>query len=273
MTSIAQITEMLEQILEVEAEQLAKEVGFIQRERAFSGADFAQTLILGWLQQPEVTLDGLTQILQRREVTITAAGLTQRFTPQAAAFLEGLLERLSQVRLQAEAVDIALLKRFSAVVVEDSSLVTLPHELATSWSGCGGSAGASPAAVKLFVRWDVLAGSLQGPRLSDGRHSDKRSPFLAEEVPEGGLYLADLGFFGVERLSRLAQPATGQKRYFVSRLQTGPALFTRAGHRIELRGILPAQVGQALEMGVLLGKQQRLPVRLLHPRGGPGSGT
>src|SRR5258708_40329420 len=91
MTSIAQITEMLEQILEVEAEQLAKEVGFIQRERAFSGADFAQTLILGWLQQPEATLDGLTQILQRREETTTAAGLTQLVTPQAEALLEGLL--------------------------------------------------------------------------------------------------------------------------------------------------------------------------------------
>ena len=53
--------------------------------------------------------------------------------------------------------------RFSAVVVEDSSSVLLPTELAEVWLGCGGSAGTSAAAVKLFVRWDVLGGTLAGP--------------------------------------------------------------------------------------------------------------
>ena len=49
MTSVPQQTKVLQQILEEEAVRLAKETGFIQRERAFTGADFAQALILGWL--------------------------------------------------------------------------------------------------------------------------------------------------------------------------------------------------------------------------------
>ena len=53
MTSIPQLAESLQQILEKEARQLAKETGFIERERGFNGADFAQALILGWLQQPD----------------------------------------------------------------------------------------------------------------------------------------------------------------------------------------------------------------------------
>jgi hypothetical protein len=80
MTSIPQLAESLQQILEKEARQLAKETGFIERERGFNGADFAQALILGWLQQPDERLDGFTQLLQRREVSITASGLSQRFT-------------------------------------------------------------------------------------------------------------------------------------------------------------------------------------------------
>src|SRR6266487_2836104 len=156
MISVTQLTQTLRQMLEEEANQLAKETGFIQRERNISGADFAQTLIFGWLEEPEITLDGLTQIARRREVEITASGWHQRFTPEAATFVERLLERLTQVRLEGEAAPVALLKRFQAVIVEDSSTISLPDEVKDQWRGCGGSTGSSQAALKLFVRWNVL---------------------------------------------------------------------------------------------------------------------
>jgi len=35
---------------------------------------------------------------------------------------------------------------------------------------------------------------LIGPRLSNGRTNDHKSPFEIEELPEGSLYIADLGF-------------------------------------------------------------------------------
>lgn len=261
--SVTQQADFLQQILGKEADQLARETEFIRRERAFSGADFAQALILGWLQRPDERMDGFVQILGRREVTITASGLSQRFTPEAATFMQRLLERLSEVKMQAEAVDVALLRRFSAVVVEDSSSIMLPAELAHLWRGCGGHEGTSAAMVKLFVRWDVLNGTLEGPRLTDGRHSDSKSPFNEDDLPAGGLYLADLGFFSQERLSRLARRREDGKRLFVMRLQWGTRLTRRSGHHIDLRGILPQREGQAVEQGVLLGKQARLPVRLI----------
>jgi hypothetical protein len=137
----------------------------------------------------------------------------------------------------------------------------LPTELAEVWQGCGEDIGA----VKLCVRWNVLCGKLEGPRLSNGRQSDNRSPFNEEELPAGGLYLADLGFFSLERWRHLARRRKGGKRFFVMRLQYGTGLYTRSGHQIELRGILPRQEGEAREMGVLLGKQAQLPVRLSLP--------
>jgi hypothetical protein len=119
------------------------------------GADFAQALILGWLQEPAERVEGFVQIFGRREVTITASGLCQRFTKAAATFLQRLLERLAEVHIQAEAVDIALLRRFSGVTVEESSSVPLPAALAEVWRGCGGHEGTSEATSKLFVRWNV----------------------------------------------------------------------------------------------------------------------
>src|SRR6266568_5592952 len=143
MTSVTHFAEIVQRILEEETEQLAREVGFIQREREISGADFVQALILGWLQEPEIALDGLTQVLERREVSISASGLSQRFTPEAATLLHRVLERLSAEQMEVEPVDIALLKQFSAVILEDSSSITLPPTLAQVWRGCGGSPGAS----------------------------------------------------------------------------------------------------------------------------------
>src|SRR5947209_2212144 len=231
MTSVTHFAEIVQRILEAEAEQLAREVGFIQRERVISGADFVQTLILGWLQEPEITLDGQTQVLERREVSISASGLSQRFTPEAATVLQRVLERLSAEQMEVEPVDIALLKQFSAVILEDSSTITLPPKLAEVWRGCGGSYDTSKAAIKLFVRWDVLRGELQGPGLEQGRRNDKRGPLALSDLPDGCLDVADLGFFGVQRLSAIAHGEPGQtgvKRYFVRRYQSNTVLQTRS---------------------------------------------
>src|SRR2546421_11932919 len=266
MNSVTQCAETIQRIIDEETEQLAREVGFIQREREISGADFVQTLILGWLQEPEITLDGQTQVLERREVSISASGLSQRFTPAAATLLQRVLERLCAEQMQVEPVEIALLKQFSAVILEDSSSITLPPKLAEVWRGCGGSAGTNEAAIKLFVRWDVLRGELQGPGLEQGRRNDKRGPLPLSDLPDGCLYVADLGFFGVQRLSSIAHGEPGHqgvKRYFVSRYQAKTALQTRSGHRIQLRGILPQQEGQVVEVGALLGRAGRLPVRVI----------
>ena len=86
-----------------------------------------------------------------------------------------------------------------------------------------------------------------------GRRNDKRGPLAVEDLPDGCLYVADLGFFGVQWLAQVAGRAAGRrgrrKRYFVSRYQTQTVLLTRSGHRIKLRGVLPQQVGQVVEFG------------------------
>jgi hypothetical protein len=152
MSTVSQIAQALQEILNERVEVLAKETQFIQRVREITGAAFAQSLIFGWLQEPEVTVSGLTQILQRRGVTISGPGISERFTPSAASFLERILQEVTHQQLQAEAVPIALLRQFSAVLVEDSSAISLPEQLAEVWRGCGGSPGTSSAGLKLFAR-------------------------------------------------------------------------------------------------------------------------
>jgi len=273
MVSVAQIETALREVLEEDADRLAQETGFIQRQRAFRGAQFAQALVFGWLDQADATLDELTQVAQECEISISAPGLSKRFTAEAAQFLHALLKRLVEKVMAAEPVEVPLLRRFSAVIVEDSSVVTLPTALVEVWHGYGGSGSASQSAAKLHVRLELLTGSLQGPSLSDARLPDTHSPFRDELGPWESLHLRDLGYYDLGWLKHLLARPPGQrlKRYFLIRFKGATVLLTRSGHRLNLRGLLPQQVGQVREYGVLVGAQARIPARLIRlagPRGG-----
>jgi Transposase DDE domain len=261
MNSVAQVAEILTQVLESEARQLARQTGWQQRERELSGADFVQSLIFGWWQEPEISLDGLAQVARRRKVSISASGLNQRFTKEAAELLLQVLQRLVRSQQQSMVSETwPLLSAFPAVLLEDSSSIGLPEELAEIWVGT------RTPAVKLFVRLDLRQGTLQGPLLTDGKHSDKRSPLLLSDVPVGGLSVCDLGFADGARFRELHGHSATQRRYFLSRWPMGWVLQTRSRHRLDLRALAPRKVGERLEMGVLLPTAANLAVRLIMER-------
>jgi hypothetical protein len=259
MSSVAQIEANLTYVLGERARKLAREMGCVKREREFDGASLAGTLIFGWMQQEQTTLERFAQIAQYSGVSVTDTAIDKRFTPQLATFLWHLLQEITQCVVQAEPVEHRLLRRFTAVVLEDSTQVTLPQELAEVWRGSGGAAGTSDAALKLHVRLDLLRGQLDGPVLSDGRSSDNQTPLGEHELPEKSLYIADLGYFALRRLQALHQ----SKRYFLQRLKGKTSLLTKKGHRVVLEGLLPQQEGEWICYGVLLGAKTRIPARLM----------
>lgn len=260
--SVTQMMEQYQGILEEEVHDIAYLTGAVQRQGKLDAATLVQVMIFGFWQDPDIRLSGLAQKGGRREVQVTESAISQRCTPECADMFLMVMQKLAEVDLEGEKVDIALLKQFSAVIVEDSTSVTLPRELAEVWQGCGKGEGASAAGVKAFIQWDVLKGKLCGPRLSDARMNDHQTPFDIDELPEGSLYIADLGFFAIERFFRIAKEKKG-KRYFVSRLQAKTNLYNRRGYRIHLAGILPQQVGQVREVGVVIGQKNGVPVRLI----------
>jgi hypothetical protein len=191
---------------------------------------------------------------------VTDTAIDKRFTQECAQFLHAVLEEMSTVVVQAaQAVPLKLLKRFSAVICEDSSTIVLPDDLADLWQGCGGNQAHTAAAVKVHTRWDLTRGRLWGPQLTAGRTADRRSPFTDEALPPGSLYIADLGYFSVLRFVERREAGS----YTLSRLQGHTALFTPQGEAICLEFVLPRQVGQLKEVAVLVGARQRHPMRLL----------
>lgn len=260
MENVSQIEQSLKQILEERANVLARETGCIERQRKWSGADLVQTLVFGWLTHPDASLETLASTAAIREVYVSDTAVHKRFNESCAQFLHAVLEEMVSVLVQAEQpVPLELLHRFSSVVLEDSSSITLPKELADGWQGSGGGLGGGEAAIKLHVRWDLTRGHLSGPSLTDGRVSDQRSPFRQVGLPVGSLYIADLGYFDLDAAMERRKAGS----YTLTRARSNTVFFTEQGQRLRLQSVLPPRVGQSKEMHVLVGDEQRYRMRLL----------
>lgn len=174
----AELGNMFLDIWNDEANRLARET------------DIAHRLSFGRFAEPELTLEGLCQMLGRRAVALTASGLSQRFQEETADVFQRLIEVLS----------IPLLRRFEAAIV-------LLVAVARVWWGCGGRPGASARGARLLVRWEMLAGQRFGARLTDGRR-----PFDPDDLPAGALSLANLSLFSQERSEHLTRRSKRPKR-------------------------------------------------------------
>ena len=260
MTSVAYVEEQVQHVLGRRANELARETGCIVRQRKFDGATLVQTLLFGFQQHVHASLEQLASMAQVRAVSVTDSAVDKRFSEACARFLHAVLEEMSTVVVQAaQAVPLSLLKRFSAVICEDSSTITLPDDLADLWQGCGGTQAHTKAAVKVHTRWDLTRGRVWGPKLTAGRTSDRSSPLNGEQLAANTLYIADLGYFSLPRF--VARREAGS--YTRSRLQAGTALFTPEGEALCLELVLPREVGQLKELMVLVGARKRYPMRLL----------
>ena len=78
MASIPPVADAVRTVLTTEANRLARESGFVQRDSKLGGAKFAQTLVFGWLANPAATLEELAQTAATLGVAITPQGLDQR---------------------------------------------------------------------------------------------------------------------------------------------------------------------------------------------------
>ena len=239
MTTITELSTTLQQLLGATANALAKQTGFIRRQRRVTGAGFAQTLVLGGLVEPEATRHQQQQAAVQVGMPISAQGLEQRFTPAAAAFMRALLE-VGLTQMVASEEGPTLLPQFNGVYVTDCTRLDLQ---------AGG--------VKLGVRWELQHGQLQAS-LSELKQHDQKSAVIAQPLPAGALHLGDLGFF---KLERFARDAASEVEQAVLTLQREGEL---RGLVLDLRGNPGGLLEAAVEISGLFLPQGAVvvPVRL-----------
>jgi len=239
MTSVAYVEEQLQDVLESRANELARETGCIVRQRKLDGATIVQTLLFGFQQHPHASLEQLASTAQLRAVSVTDTAIDKRFSEACAQFLHAVLEEMSSVVVQAaQAVPLKLLKRFSAVICEESSTITLPDELADLWQGCGGTQAHTAAAVKVHTRLRSDAGALVGTQAERGTLRGSE-----QSIAGGGDGRQQSLYRGSRVLQRVAlRGATGGRKLHAQSAARAHGAVHAAG-RSDLFGVRAAQAG------------------------------
>jgi Transposase DDE domain len=253
----------MQEVLTTVAADLAQAHGF-RAAAKLGGAGFARTLVFGFLAHPEASLQDLAQMAGVVAEPVTPQAVDERFTPRGARFLQALLEAAAQRVVEArEPAAQQLLRRFTAVELQDSTTIALPKEFENTFRGCHGSSPtAGRAAVKFQVRLDLLRGGLSACRVEQGRDSDYTTPLQTMNLRPGSLHLRDLGYFDLTVLETIAR----EQAFFLCRLHDKTGIFDRRGTRLDLRAMLRAAGEVGLDRRVCLGVTHELECRLVAVR-------
>ena len=195
--SVQTLAAALQTLLTTTADRAAKDSGFVRRVRKMTGAGFVQSLVLGWMADPHAKLEDLATTLG-----IAVQSLQERFNDQAVDCLRRVLGAAMGYLFEARPETIPLLRRFTAVAIDDSTAVALPAALAGEYPGCGGSdPDAGRAGLKVLARLEAITGRLELSEPAPGSASDRTLHATSPPLPRGSLRLADLGFFDLERMA------------------------------------------------------------------------
>ena len=242
MTTITQLQPKIQTLFSTTADRIAKECGFIQRQRKMTGAQFLQGTVFGWLAHPSATRQQLHQALGQTGLRMSAQGFEQRFNERAVTFLERMVGEALEVVFESERL-IPVLERFQGVYVTDCTRIE-----------------ATLYPLKIAARLELQRGSLQ-LSLEDLTTHDNATMVGDQPLPRGALHLGDLAFFDLERFAQWAQDGVE----WVSRYRIGTCLYTLDQQPLELETLLP-QVAPTYALDVLVGQVARLPMRLVAQR-------
>ena len=173
MTLIPRVAGVMQLIFGQLATELAKTSQFCQthpktdRRKVCPDSDFQLAIQCHLLQH------GLWTALSLG-IKSSPQAIEKRFTEESAQFLLALLDK-SFLHV-VETGSTALFYRFSSVIVVDSTTITLPDELSSLWSGCGGSCEKNTqSSMKVQASADLKDGGLQ-VSIHGGKASDNKAP-------------------------------------------------------------------------------------------------
>jgi hypothetical protein len=256
---IAKVSEAVQALFGAMAEEVALDHPVVQRKRKFTTATLVQTFVLGFLAKPRASDEELAQTAALLGVEVTAQAVEQRHTMPLAALLEALFRKATQCIVKSQKTLAPLLERFVAVLILDSSTITLPDAMCEQYPGCGGSHGGGQAAMKMQVQWDLRSGALDAFRIESGRDCDYKTPLQSAPMARGSLRITDLGYFDTAVFERHNRNGD----YWLSRLQFGTSVFSADGQRLELLDWLGKQPGPFVDQRILMGTERKVCCRIV----------
>jgi hypothetical protein len=257
---LGEIESFVQSLLREKAERWERPTGFVQRRSKISGSVFAQTLVFGFLNQPEATYTDLQQMLELQKIHASSQAIEERMTPQAASLMRHLLEEIVAMVISGEQeCKMPILSSFNGVYLQDGTVVTLPDELQKEWRGSGHAGGEAGLRVQLRINWNN--GLVTGPWLQDARASENSGQACVEKtaLPTGALYVTDSGYLTFKRMRTLDE----QGIFWLTPATANLIITDQKGIRRDLPSFVASRPAGQIDEWVWIGADKQLYCRLL----------
>ncbi|MES9753040.1 IS4 family transposase [Bacillus wiedmannii] len=259
-------------------EQLAREIGFVQRKSKYRAQDLVALCV--WLSQ-NIAHTSLTQLCSRLEtntgISMSPEGLNQRFNSKAVQFLQQLLAHILQQQFcSSSKISTLYTNFFRRIRVLDSTHFQVPDKFASTYQGSGGSG--HSAGVKIQLEYDLLSGQFLHVHVGSGKQNDKTyGSTCLTSLQSHDVCIRDLGYFDLKDLHTIDKCGA----YFISRLKLNTRIYQKNkapeyfqngtikkhSEYIQLdmeQFIDQLQSGETFEISeIYIGMYQKLPARLI----------
>ena len=198
------------------------------------------------------------------DVDLSKQGLDHRMNWSAVEFISSFLQ--AQLSNQvSEVIDENLMQHFNRVRIKDSTKFDLHKQLADCLPGFNGAASSANAYIQ--YEFDIKEGEIMDLDVTPGNRPDSKDALeKTDDVEAGDLIIRDLGYFSLVTLADYY----GKSAYFLSKLNCK----TLAYKTNRLNGLKEINFGKlydsmkksnisSMEKEVLIGKKEKLPVRLI----------
>lgn len=244
-------------------DELAREVGFIQRKSKLTAQMYLDLLLFNVFDNGHISLnDHSVNLFSSHGVQVRKQSLHERFNDESVAFIRTLLEH--QINTQIiQRCKVPILDRFTSVMIKDSTRFQVPSNLKESYPGNGGSA--SEAGVHIQLEFDLCSGKVNDVQVTDAMYQDSTDALdTIDQIEKGSLLLRDLGYFSTNVLERIDKAGA----YYISRLKPKMKIYQRNEGVYEQLDL--AKIHQQMKHGgillqeiqVYIGAERKVPVRL-----------
>jgi len=227
---------------------LARETQFVIRESPkMDPSTFLQTLsgavASGFASHNQIAI-GLSQ---RTGLPISSQAIHGRFSEGCTAFLTGVVHRLFGERFSSRfsTEGLGVIRR---ILVEDSSVQTMPKANAAIFPACGNRHG-STAGLKIDFAYDLLAGEVCSHSLHCATEQDKTiGKEFVSIVRENDLVLRDMGYFSLAEFVEIERRGA----YWLTRVPLTLGLQSESGEALER--LLQRHCGNVIDLAVNAGE-------------------
>lgn len=192
--------------------------------------------------------------------TVSKQAIHKKINFRLVQFISSLLKVILLQQIQFDLkTSTALFGYFKAVILEDSTTISLPSKLARFFPGSKNKTGKTFAALKIQTSIDILCEKFLYFIITPFTKNDQsQADNILKYVSTQSLIIRDMGYFALDVFSKMTKGGI----YFLSRLRSDVKLYHPLSKK-EFNLVKNLKKHGRLDVNILMGAKHLVPVRLI----------